>query len=129
MIGFCQLIFHKIVYGNKRYVIASDYVHKIMKDAEDSNPDEFAFNYSTWLSVLFPDKSKWIPYNPSYANKLSKYAGFDWGIPEGPNWDIIKPTEVNPSEQQLNSEINKNKIKALKDKAETIIKDKLTKSK
>jgi hypothetical protein len=122
-------IFHKVVYGNKRYVIASDYVHKIMKDAEDSNPDEFTFNYGTWLSVFFPDKSKWIPYNPSYANKLSKYEGYNWGTPEGPNWDIIKPTQVLPSQQQLNSEINKNKIKALKDKAETIIKDKLTKPK
>jgi hypothetical protein len=121
-------LFHKAVWGNKRYIIPTNYMYEVLKNNENENPEETVWKFSNAISSLLSDKSKWIPYNPSYNNKLTKYTEESvWGTPIGPNWDIIQPTQSASTSKSTNDDIVKNQKEGDKLKAETIIKNKITK--
>jgi hypothetical protein len=110
-------LFHKAVWGNKRYMIPTNYMYDVLKNNENENPEETKWKFGTAISSVLSDKSKWIPYNPSYNNKLTKYVDDNtWGTPIGPNWDTIQPTLPF---QSNNNDVAKNQKEGNKREAET----------
>jgi hypothetical protein len=119
-------LYYRLIWGNKRYVISTEYVYNTIKNLEDTNPEEVKYLLGNLISTLLSDRSKWILYSPKYENKLRGTVSKAWGTPVGPNWDTIPGIQAAPNPQSTNETISKNKIKSLKLKSETQLKTKIT---
>jgi hypothetical protein len=119
-------LYYRIIWGNKRYVIPTEYVYNTIKNLEDTNPEEAKYLLLNLISTILSDKSKWIPYSPKYESKLRGTANKAWGTPVGPNWDTIPGVQPASNPQSTNKNIVKDQINGQKLKTETQLKNKIT---
>jgi hypothetical protein len=121
--------FYRFFYGNRRYVVSTEYVNGIVNSRKKTDYEEFLWEYGNALPLAFPDKSKWILYTTEYADKLfPKVSDFGprWGNPTLENPSTKDNTVPKITPESANKAIAKNKIDKSKLKVETQLKTKIT---